>query len=674
MPRPDPATRSRPGLLMQAAPITSMDAESRQVDAVFSTSALVTHWVRHNGEVRRMPTRLVIDAAAVDLEQLIASGPVLDSHASWGAASVLGRVEDAWIQDGQALARLSFSRAADAEPIWQKVEEGMLRNVSVGFTVQAQDVREEQNESGETINVMYFTKWRPEEISMVAMGADPGARTQGVALDQITQHIDPTPGSDAGSEARPGMPPAVTPSQAAAAADNRPNEETPMPELNQGAAQPVQTPTQNADAIRQQERTRIAEIRQTATDLSLDDAQMVQTAIDDNSTADEFRRAAVAAFAQRGQSATQGIGGPRATVTLDAREKFVQGAELGLMARAGMAGGERNEFTGYTLAELARQSLTLSGSRIPSDRRELVGRAFTQSGGSHTSSDFANVLANVAGKAALIGWEEAEDSFTLWTRPGVLTDFKASKRVGLGLLTALPEVPEGGDYTHGTVGDRGETITLATYGKVLKVTRQAIINDDLSLFSTLPRAMGRSAKRTIGNLVYAILTGNPTMADGVALFASGHSNLAGSAAAPSVASLGAARAAMRTQVEAAGGSPLNISPRYFLVPAALETAATQLINSTVDPTASKGHASNPVAGMAEVIADGRLDQDSATAWYLAGDPMNTDTIEVAYLDGNDEPFIEQMDSWTSDGVDLKVRIDAAAAPLDHRALYKNAGA
>jgi len=206
----------------------------------------------------------------------------------------------------------------------------------------------------------------------------------------------------------------------------------------------------------------------------------------------------------------------------------------------------------------------------------------------------------------------------------------------------------------------------------VRITRQAIINDDLDLLGRIPRRMGRAARRTIGDLVFAILTSNPNMSDGVALFHSDHKNLAAAGSAPSVTSLSAARAAMGTQKD--GDATLNVAPKYLLVPAALEASANQLINSTVDPTASKGHATNPVAGMAEVIADGRLDAASATAWYLAADPNGYDTIEVAYLDGMESPYLEEQNVWTSDGVEMKVRVDAGVAPLASQTLYKNAGA
>jgi hypothetical protein len=190
--------------------------------------------------------------------------------------------------------------------------------------------------------------------------------------------------------------------------------------------------------------------------------------------------------------------------------------------------------------------------------------------------------------------------------------------------------------------------------------------------------MGMAAKGTIGDLVYAILTSNPALSDNVALFHNTHNNLStGAGSALSVESLDAARTKMRTQkTSKASGKerPLNIRPAYVLTPVALESKALQLINSTSVPTAQVNQGvANPIQGMAQVIAEPRLDDASTTAWYLASQ-QGTDTIEVAYLNGVEVPYMEQLQGFTVDGVATKVRIDAGVAPLDFRGLQKSNGA
>jgi len=437
---------------------------------------------------------------------------------------------------------------------------------------------------------------------------------------------------------------------------------------------PDTTMAATAAAAAEAERKRIKGIAKMAAPF-LKDGRLEQTEvdalIDDGTGIDAAGTRMLASVATREPAAPRSSS---ATVQRDARDKFREGAERALMAKEGMTGGERNEFSSLTLSELARETLVVAGEdRRFTSREAMISRAFTMTTGGMSTSDFGSILANVMGKAALMGWEEAEETFHLWTRRGTLADFKTSKRVGLGLVGALREVPAGAEYKYVSVDDRGEDIALATYGEIININRQAIINDDLSMLGELPRKMGRAARRTVGNLAYAVLTGNPTMADGVALFHASHANLAASGAAPSVATLDVGRTAMRTQKEKTGGSSLNITPRFLLVPSALEVTSRQLLESSFDPTSNKGHAKNPVSGMADLIVEARLDDDSATAWYLGASPGAFDTVEVAYLDGMDAPFLEQKDGWTVDGSQMKVRIDAGVAPLDHRTLYKNPG-
>lgn len=327
-----------------------------------------------------------------------------------------------------------------------------------------------------------------------------------------------------------------------------------------------------------------------------------------------------------------------------------------------------NPFKGMTMGEMARASLEHKGVGVAGygNRMALVGAAFT-----HGSSDFGSVLADVANKSMLKGYEEAQETFQLWTQAGTLSDFKTSSRVGLNDFNSLRKVQEGAEYKYVTVGDRGETVALGTYGELFSITRQAIINDDLSAFTRYPQMMGMAAIRTIGDLVYAVMTDSPKMSDGKALFHNDHNNLFGAGSALSVSSLDAARTAMRKQ-KLDKGKALNIRPEYLLVPAALETTATKLMRDTVLPGASNGE-SNPVSGMAQVISEARLDDSSETAWYLAAGPMY-DTIEVSYLDGNSTPLIEQMDGWSVDGTSFKVRIDAGVSPLDYRTVSKSTGA
>lgn len=327
---------------------------------------------------------------------------------------------------------------------------------------------------------------------------------------------------------------------------------------------------------------------------------------------------------------------------------------------------KNNGLRGYTLAEMARALLEAHGvGLVGVDRLGMVGQAFT-----HSSGDFGRVLGNVAHRALLFGYDNQEQSFRDWTIKGTLSDFRPADRVGLDGFPLLDKVPEGGEYKYATLNDRGETIQLATYGKLFSITRQAIINDDLSVFTEVPQKMGQAAYRTLNRLVYAVLSGTHKMADGKTLFHADHKNIA-VAAAPSVAALGAAKALMRKQKDSAG-AVLNVRPGFVIAPVALEDIFRSLLAAEYDPAQAEARVPNPVRNMAEVIADAELDEVSTSAWYLVGG-RGYDTIEVAYLDGDERPRLEQKSGWTVDGVEFKVSIDAGVKARDHRPFVKNEG-
>lgn len=373
-------------------------------------------------------------------------------------------------------------------------------------------------------------------------------------------------------------------------------------------------------------------------------------------------------LAKLGEGAAS-VAGTHVVTIEDERDKARAGITQAVLSRAGLAKAEsNNQFRGYTLYEMARASLEQSGFKTNGlGKMDLVAAAFT-----HSTSDFTNLLANIANKAMMKGYEEADETFQLWTSEGNLPDFKTTKRVDLNAFPSLDKVLEGAEYKYATVGDRGETVQLATYGKLFSITRQAIINDDLDAFTKIPQRMGRAAIRTVGDLVYAVLTGAHNMYDGKTLFHADHANIA-TTAALSTAAVDALRVKMALQKD--GNATLNIRLANLIVPVALEGLAKTVRDSEFEISATRDATTpNSVRGTFEVISDARLDASSSTAYYGAANASVTDTVEVQYLDGNKAPTLEQQNGWGVDGVDFKVRMDAGVKALSWKALAKNAGA
>lgn len=336
-----------------------------------------------------------------------------------------------------------------------------------------------------------------------------------------------------------------------------------------------------------------------------------------------------------------------------------------LQARAGIATlqDKTNPYQQASLLEMAKASLVQNGVGIATMAPiQVVAAAI-----SHTTGDFPSVLKDTAEKAMLRGWDEAPENWPKWCRKGEINSFHPATRAGIGSFPSLPRKIEGAEYKHVTTDDRGETIVLATYGSLFTITREAIINDDLSAFSRIPAAQGRAASRTIGDLAYNVLISNTQLSDGKGIF---HADHGGNSIEDelSVEGVGNARRIMRLQKDS-GGHPLNISAGYLLVPAALESQAEQVIASTSVAGATNSGVRNPVNSAAEIIVESRLDADSDRNWYLVAGAG--DTVEVAFLNGIEAPYLEEQWSFEQDGLAFKTRIDAGVAPMDYRGFVRS---
>jgi hypothetical protein len=287
----------------------------------------------------------------------------------------------------------------------------------------------------------------------------------------------------------------------------------------------------------------------------------------------------------------------------------------------------------------------------------------------HTTSDFADLLADVANKSLRKAYEEQPQTFRQITRIVTAPDFKTVNRVQLGDAPALEEVGEAGEYKTGTIGQGKEAYALTTYGKIFAITRKALINDDTDAFSRIPQMFGRKARILESNLAWQQITSNPTMGDGNALFSSAHSNIATTLGPISVAALGEGRAKMRNQTSL-DGDLMNLNAAYLLVPSELETVADQFV--TVITPALSGSV-NPFQGRLTVIAEPRLGTASTSAWYLASNPASIDILELMYLEGEEGPMVETRVGFDVDGVEIKCRLDVAAKAIDWRGLYLNEG-
>lgn len=334
------------------------------------------------------------------------------------------------------------------------------------------------------------------------------------------------------------------------------------------------------------------------------------------------------------------------------------------------------QFVNMSLLDLCREHLQRHGVTTSGmSRMEVAGNAM-RFRNAMTTSDFSSLLANVASKRMRSGYEESMRSYKVWARRAAdAQDFKPMSVVNLSAMPDLLVVNEAGEFKYGAVQASGESYSLMTYGRLLAFTRQAIVNDDLRAFDRVAFAFGLAAGRLENRTVYAQLTANAPLSDGVALFHATHSNLGtGAGSALSTSALAEARRAMRVQ-RGLNSEEINIAPAYLIVPAALEQSAYQLTSAQYVPARTSDVNEFREGGRSALqpVVEPLLDAVSPLQWYAAAASRQVDTVEYCYLSGATEPHIESRVGFTLDAVEFKCRHDFAAKAIDHRGLYRANG-
>lgn len=625
----------------------SFDEADNTIEIVWTTGARVRRNSWWDGPYDE---ELEVTPKAIRLDRLNLGAPFLNTHDSWDLSRVLGSVVpgSAKIEKGKGTARILLSRApGDADAI-QKIRDGIVRNISVGYRVHK--VIKTEGQEGD-VPLHRVVDWEPLEVSAVPIPADPGAQVRSGERPE-------------GARTYPCI----------VVSERSPRKEKPMPADQITPADP---------AVLEPERKRASTILDLATRSGVPDFGVQHVAA--GTTEAEFRNLLLDKLVteeRKGHPGGPGHQTAPATVG-DATHEQKRGLaiENALLHRSDPGRFPLNagrDFVGLPILEIGRTCLEARGVRTAGmSKMNLAAEALAQrSGGLHSTSDFPIILGNIANKTLRSGYEAAPQTFRPLVRVTTVPNFKEVSRAQLSEAPGLERVNEHGEFKRGTMGEAAERYKVETFGRIVAVTRQVIINDDLGAFTRIPRAFGIQAAQLESDLVWAQIIGNPTMGDGVALFHATHKNL-GTAGAIDVTSIAAGRRAMGLQMGLDGQTVLNLSPSFIVVPTALETSAEQLLTSIVPAKVSDAIPAK--IRSLEIIAEPRLDlgikrygtSGSASNWYLAASPDLVDVVELAYLEGAQGIYTETRNGFDVDGIEVKVRLDVGAKTIDHRGLWKN---
>jgi phage major head subunit gpT-like protein len=642
----------------------SVDIDARTVELTWTTGAKGRRW---SWDVGSYMEELDVSDGAVRLDRLNNGAPLLDTHNQYQLSAVLAVVERAWLDGGEGHALVRFSKREDADVVFKDVVDGILRNISVGYAVHRYEIVEEEDDKLPTYRAV---DWEPLELSLVPIGFDDGAKVRSAK----------TPAEYEGQrfktifEVRSAVEPTVQP-----AAVPTTQEEDAMTEEEKRAAE-EKLRREAAEA----ERLRSLTIRTMARKVQLDDDVFVEDLIARGVPVADASAALIDKLAERQNkdqpetrnSQPTGVTGGLDVSVLNAKRSAMQNALLHRCDSSVKLEETGREFRGMRLVDMAREFVEMAGGNARGMTPQELARAAlgcdrqaVRAAGMHSTSDFPLLLGSTVNRTLRDAYTNAPQTWRPLGRQTTVPDFRAVTRAALGDIAALEQVKEHGEYKYGTLSEDGAPIKVAKFGKIIAITWETIVNDDLGALTRIPAALGNAAAATESNVVWALLLGNPSFTDGTPFFDAAHGNVAGSGGAINTTTLAAARAAMRKQKSKAGEF-LNLAPEFLVVGPDKELEAYQFTSSNYVP--AKNADINDVRNASlTVIVDARI---TGNQWYLYAAPGAVDTFEYAYLEGEQGVFTETREGFEVDGMEIKARLVFGAGWIDYRGAYKNPGA
>jgi hypothetical protein len=716
-------------LVMRSVAVRSETANStaRSVRVVTATETPVERFDDKRGVFSE-----VLLMSGIEMRAGRTSIPIVDSHDSTTVRNVLGSLRGLTIVGGEFGGEAVFANDTESQSAYAKLVEGHLTDFSItAIPHEVLEVRPGQSYTTSTGEVIQgpadiVTRWTPIDASLVACGADEMSTVRR-SYEIPTTEKRTMDEALLGQLKELGLPDGMTdPNQVLAWVVGKigaPAEEAAPVENNMDEEQEPIAKAEEAPAPTEEEKPAVAteeEIKNAVSRaLKADHARRreIQAACKavgiERAIADQLCEEGISVDVARarilermattplGQSADVNI-----RVTASEEDKFYGAARDGLLLRAQKSAGVKRslidgskpadgaeDFRYQSLSRIAESFARQMGAPVermaPKDialvamgHAPTLNRLRIQRSDSayHTTGSFANLLLDAANKTLLAGYEEVPVTWDMWARTASsVPDFKNINRIRFSESPDLEMVPELGDYKEGTMSDSKESYKVEKFGKMFSVSWETVINDDLDAISRIPAMQGAAARRTQNRKVYEVLTSNPTMGDGNPLFSSSHTsgdNTSGAAAAPSVTTLNAAFVKMRLQKGLNATVTLNLSPKYLIVPVAYEATAMELFSSISYNAANNNEGVKNIYGAGgqrnlTLISDPVLDASSSTTWYLAADTSQIDTIELAFLQGEESPVLENEWDFDKDAYRYKIRQTFGVKAIDWRGLYKN---
>lgn len=621
--------------------IDTYDTADNSIEVIFATETPILRniWDGSFYEI------LSCQKADVRLDRFNHYAAVIDTHATDTIRNQIGVIKRAWIKDAVCYARIQLSTRLEWAGVVEDIKAGIIRNISVGYRVYKYLV----NENIDGVPEYRAVDWEPLELTFCTVPADFHAITRSADHHENNVEIIFSNKNKIIMSTENNETPAIPP--------------TPSTVTTSTNTPDTKTIDEATTAARIQERKRISEIRELVRIVDLEDNFADQLINSDNNM-DQVRTLVI----ERKKQAQQrnNVRGQVTVVGDDEATKQRKGIEYALLNRADSsytlsidtpeALMARN-YRGISLLDAAKVLLQTRGENVQYSKAEIVQRALT-------TSDFPALMSAIGNKFLRREYDVFPQTFKQFARQQNLPDFKEATGIQYGGTPTLEKLLEDSEYKYGTFSETQDGWKLATYGKIFRLTRQMIINDDLGAFKRNATIIARAAANLESGMVWALIVKNAKLSDGKALFHVDHSNLKNGGTLD-VDGLSNARTAMQRQKGLSAEDEIIIIPKFLVVPPELQTKAEQLVSSIVANAAGEV---NPFAGKLQPLTEPRL--LNPKEWYLLSDFSTLDGITYGYLEGEEGLHTETKQGWESDGLEIKARIDFAAKCWDYKGFYK----
>ena len=640
------------------------DDATNSVGVVWYTGAEVARYNWDDGAFS-----LSFDFAGVDLSRYNAGAAVLKDHADHSSDSQIGKIMEgsAKIEDGRGVARVQFSRDPALAAFVADVRDGIRKTVSMGTEIAADGLTylQKAGVAGATSTRMRASKWTPYELSFVPVPADPGASTLSAELGN-----------------------GVT-------------------EMNSNDLTEDKFQLRAAVVAELAERRRAVKLAgKIVAPLGDEGTELVDSLIDGDQSVEQCRAALLDArvrwderlAVQPAKSAPVAVGADQSgklgklaaralAQVMGAKGKLVQ-----LTDEQHTAVAERfGDFDPRRMAEgvLGRKGVKFSGL----DDEATLGRAFERSDpraslerfqdtfnrrerlGEIGLDDLPLLFASASELTIMDAYQGVETTYQNWCTIIPMADWRDGKMIDFSRLPDLEEIGDSGVPVEGTVNEVGEPLSLKEYGRMLRFSRRALINDKWGAIGRISASIGRRVAVKRNALAYAKLVANPTLSgDSLTVFHATHGNV-GTSGALSATTLGELRKKVREQKGvtdkegSANGMRLNLPVRTMVVGSALELAAEQLVSAAYMPTSATTAMPASLRALT-LVADAEI--SSLTAFYAFADPSIAPCFAETVL--GDEGILSDMvyDEETK-GLKLMIRVAHNVQAVGFRGAAYNAG-